>query len=471
MVSFAERVRDAELTPAFRFPLDARAFPTWNGIRVSDVESSGQRVPFPRTLSTSSVHFPEHERKPWQRDLLKWFVPVSIALHLMWALPWAAILSALLKALGVQTGPVHWKDVDAPTVIPIDIDSLDEGSTVSAPPPEPVGTQGTGPGPGVAADAGPPDAEAGAPDAAPDAQPSDGGDAGDAGGPPRVKDPNALAGGLNSLKPPNKEVHVSVLVRMDHLRAHPIGKQLGAKLLKIEQWKPFFEGTGIDPVKDLDALYAFGPRFHETSRVSAIIAHNKPDEAMAVVIQGLAKKFPGSEWIGDEEVPAFRANIDKADRVVVMLPGGLIITPPDGEKQSIALARQLVKKKKKVGDTLPKGDSDLIVSAFLTKPSNVLTAIPEDLHDVHVTIRTRKDNGGVLDMDAKAKDEKHAKDDADAIKKLIEGYVPKGFVGVIARKYVDGYTVVAEGDVVHVHHELDGDRVETIWSLLNAGGL
>jgi hypothetical protein len=188
-------------------------------------------------------------------------------------------------------------------------------------------------------------------------------------------------------------------------------------------------------------------------------------------MQGLAKKIPGSEWIGDEEVPAFRANIDKADRVIVMLPGGLIITPPDGEKQSIELARQLVRKKKKVGDTLPKGEPDLIVSSYIAKPSNVLTAIPEDLKDVHITIKKRKDNGGVLDMDAKAKDEKQAKDDVEVVKKLIEGYVPKGFIGVIARKYVDGYTVTAEGDVIHVHHELDGDRVETVWGLLNAGGL
>ena len=58
-------------------------------------------------------------------------------------------------------------------------------------------------------------------------------------------------------------------------------------------------GTGIDPVKDIDVLYAFGPRFHETSRVSVIVGHNKPDEAMALVLQGLNKHFKG-EWIGDE---------------------------------------------------------------------------------------------------------------------------------------------------------------------------
>ncbi len=419
-------------------------------------------------------------RAPLRRDLLPWFLPASIALHFMWALPWARILMALLHLLGVQSGDVHWKDVDAPTVIPIEIDEIDE-ATVEAPPEGPLGPAGTGPGPGpVAADGGLDAADAmsdagdAATDAADDAKP--GGDAGapDGGGdagPIRVKDPNALAGGLNALKPPNKEVHVSVLVRMDHLRKHPIGPQLGPRLLKIEQWKPFFEGTGLDPVRDLDVLYAFGPRFHETSRVSAIVAHNKPDEAMALVLEGVSKKFPGSEWIGEDQIAAFRAKIDGADRVLVQLPGGLIITPPDGEKQSLDIARQLVKKKKTVASVLPKGDKDLIVSSYLTKPSNVLTAIPEDLHDVHVTIRALPDGGGRLDLDAKAKDEKHAKDDAEAVKKLIEGFVPKGFIGLIARKYVEGYTVVADGDVVRVHHELDGDRVMTVWSLLTGGGL
>lgn len=430
-------------------------------------------------MSTTSYSAPDPNAEPRNaalaRDLLPWFVPVSIALHLVWALPWAAVLTALLKLLGMQTGDVHWKDVDAPTVIPIDLD-FDEGPVMDEPPPgatDPSTAPTAGPGP-KAFDAGP---ETAAPpgDAGPDApdapMPDAGSDAGDAGGPPRVKDPNALAGGLNALKPPNKEVHVSVLVRMDHLRTHPIGKQLGTRLVRIEQWKPFFDGTGLDPVRDFDALFAFGPRFHETSRVSAIIAHNKPDVAMTLVLQGVSKRFKGSEWIGDDDVPAFRAKIDGADRVVVQLPGGLIITPPDGEKQSIDLARQLVKKKRKVGDALPKGDPDLIVSSFLTKPSNVLTAIPDDLRDVHVTIRSRKDGGGVLDMDAKAKDAKTASDDAATIKKLIEGYVPKGFIGMIARKYVEGYTVTADGDVLRVHHELDGERVESVWGLLTAGGL
>lgn len=403
------------------------------------------------------------------RDLFQRFLPLSFALHFFWALPWAAILTALLKLLGMKTGDVHWKDVDAPTVIPIDLD-FDEGPVEAPNPPEPAAdpTKGPGADAGLVAEtsveAGPSD---GGNDAAP--KPDAGSETGDAGGPPRVKDPNALAGGLAAFKPPNKEVYVSMLVRMDHLRTHFVGKQLGSRLLKIGQWRPFFDGTGIDPVRDFDAMFVFGPRFYETSRVSAIIVHNKPDLGMTVVMQDVSKRL-GGEWIGDEEVPAFRAKIDGAPRVMVQIPGGLIVTPPDGEKQSLELAHNMVRKHKKINDALPKTDSDLIVSAFVAKPSNVLTAIPDDLHDVHLTVRRRKDDGGSLDMDAKAKDAKTAKEDVETIKKLIDSFVPKGLIGMVARKYVDGYTVTADGDVLLVHHELDGDKVESVWGLLTAGG-
>jgi hypothetical protein len=410
-------------------------------------------------------------------DLLARFLLASFGLHSLTVLPWARILAWMLVGLGMRPSPVEWKKdtADAPTVIPIDLDQLDDGKPDlpnQPEPPRPVGTSDPTGGQLVTGDAGPPVPEAGPGDAgaeggleagvgdaasdAPDAAPVK---------PKRIKDPNALAGGLEGIKPKSKEVNVSVLVRMDHLRAHPIGKQLGGKLAKIPEWKPFFDGTGIDPVRDLDALYANGPRFHETSRVTAIIVHNKPDIALTLVLQGMYKAYKG-EWIGDEDVPAFRAKIDKADRAVVQIPGGLIVTPLDGEKQAFEIARAMVKKKKRASDMVPKGDADLVLGAYMRKPSNVLTAIPEDLHDTNITIRLRKDNGTILDLDAKAKDEASAKADATAVAKLIESAVPKGFIGVLARKYVAGYTVDADGDVVRFHHELDGDKLETAWSLL-----
>ena len=244
----------------------------------------------------------------------------------------------------------------------------------------------------------------------------------------------------------------------DHLALHgTLSHGAAIRLLKFSYL--------LDP--EADAIYANGPRFRETSRVTAILVHNKPDLAMTLVLQGVNKGAKG-EWIGDDDVPAFRAKIDKADRVFVQIPGGLIVTPPDGEKQAFEIARAMVKKKRRAADMVPKGDPDLIMGSYMRQPSNVLTAIPADLHDLNITIRLRKDLGTILEADAQAKDATSAKDDAVTLGKLIESAVPKGFVGMLARKYVAGYTITSDGDVVRFHHELDGDRLESAWTLIGS---
>ena len=414
-------------------------------------------------------------RSPLKRDLLVRFVPVSLALHALTAAPWAKIFAALLHLLGIGSGPVHWKqDVDAPTIIPIDLESFGDDS-VTAPP----GSNGSD-GPVIAVKSGGDGGADGDADGG-DAGPSDAaGDAGDAraggdadaaptdAGPPRVRDPNALAGGLATMTKKG-EVNVSVLVRTDHMRKHEIGVALGGKLAKIEQWRPFFEGSDLDPVRDIDAILAYGPRFYETSRLTAILVHSKPDDAMTIVLRSLAARTPGSEWIGDDQVPAFRGKIDGADRVFVQFPAGIIVTPLDGEKQALDIAHALVAKGKNGHDLLPKGDDDLLVSWYLRKPANVMTDIPEDLEDTHITIRSRPDEGIVLDADAKAKDAKHATEDAAAVRKLVEGHLT-GIQGAIARKWITGYVVEANGDVVRVHHELTGEQVSDIWTMLTTFG-
>ena len=242
---------------------------------MSTIEAEASRNPPGRAPKPRGTH-------PLARDLLAVFVPVSVALHGLTALPWHKIILFVFAALGIGSS-VHWKNdtTDAPTVIPIDLDLLDDDSVTTNEPPNGNGT-GDGIGPKSGADAGsdaPLEAGDGG-DALPGDAPNEGGpgdasgastadaDAGDADAGKRIKDPNALAGGLTGLKPVEGEVNVQVLVRLDHLRAHPLGKSIGAKLTKIEQWKPFLQGTGIDPVTDLDALMAYGPRFYETSRVT-----------------------------------------------------------------------------------------------------------------------------------------------------------------------------------------------------------
>ncbi|GAC1351150.1 MAG: hypothetical protein NVS3B20_05910 [Polyangiales bacterium] len=396
-----------------------------------------------------------------RRDLLARFIPISVLIHAIATAPWLRILGLLLGLLGLHGGPVSWKKVDHPTVIPIDLDSLDDLSP--ADPAANTSADGTRSTSAQAANAdGGADAGAGGDggDAGDGAarEVGDGGDAGDGALPlpPRVRDPNSLAGGLNTLAPHGVEVNVSLLLRMDHLRAHPYAKDIGVELAAIPQWKPFLAGSGIDVMRDIDVMWAFGPRFYDTSRVTAIIVHNRPDEYLTTGLKQVSANLKG-ETIDDDQITAFRARVDGSPRVIVQLRGGLIVTPPDGEEQAMAIARALIKKGKTARDMVPKGERDLIVAWFLRKPSNALTAIPGDLTDTHITIRKRKDNGAVIDGDAKAKDAKHASADVKEIRTLIEASTPS-----LLHSYIEGYTVEANGDVVRVHHEVDFDTLNSL---------
>jgi hypothetical protein len=394
------------------------------------------------------------------RRMLTAFLPLSAALHGLFSAPWPRLIMALLAIFGA-TKSVWQEEPDAPTVIPIDIDALEDLADQE---PAKGATDNPGaPGPGArVGDAGPDvgdaiaDADGGG---IPEAGVQDG--AVDAGGPKRIRDPNALAGGLAGLAPPGKEVNVSMVLRLDHMRTHPNANDVAPLLLKIEQWRPFFENTGLDPMQDIDVLYTFGPRFRETSRVTAVVVHNREDELFATILDGVMAKLEAKK-IEDPDVRAWRVTVDKADRVFVQLPGGLIITPPDGEKQALAIAKTLVAKKRSARLLVPKGEPDLLVGLLLRTPASPMKGIPTDLLDAHVTLRAKKDGGLSGDIDAKAKDEATAKADAKVVADWIEERIPGGPIGFFIRPYVRGYKVESDGNVVRAHHELDGDQVDSV---------
>lgn len=408
---------------------------------------------------------PSIERTARLRDHLLRFVPISLLIHGLTLAPWAALVTALIHLLGIQA-PIHLKDV-APgeTVIPLDLDELDEavvpqraGATDGEPNgPDGVPSAGATPKPSASASASKP---LPAPSTSSSAPPA----------PPRVGDPDRYASGLSALKPKSKEVNVSLWLRMDRLRLHPLGPELGGLFSAIPQWRPFFDGTGIDPVKDVDVIFADGPRFYELSQVTALIVVSCSDDAVLAAMKVVATRGKDVEWPSDAFPAVLHLTLDGAKLVVVQLPGGLLITHPSAEKQAVSQAQKLVAKKRRAKDAVPRSDPELIVSAYLRKPSNVLTAIPDDLVDTHITVRVKKDGAAIADLDAQAKDEKHAKDAVKVGEELIAAYVPKGFLGKMVRKYIDGHTLTSLGTIVHLHHELTLDQLQSIWSLIKLGG-
>ncbi|HEY3234395.1 MAG TPA: hypothetical protein VGJ84_06745, partial [Polyangiaceae bacterium] len=143
-----------------------------------------------------------------------------------------------------------------------------------------------------------PIADAGAPDAAPDAKAS-ASDAGDAGGP--LGDPVALSGLAGKIVDSN--ANVRLVIYTENIRSHPLAPRIGKMLSSIYQWRDFFGPTGLDPVRDIDRILIAGPQLRDSSQVAAVIKYNVSDQRMHQAVDALVQRdTEGGKWL-DAGVP------------------------------------------------------------------------------------------------------------------------------------------------------------------------
>ena len=159
--------------------------------------------------------------------------------------------------------------------------------------------------------------DAAPPDAGPDAPPPP---------PKEPKEPIADNKAVQELsKNPN---NVQIILVGSRLREHPVGAKLGALLPTLKQWEPFFKGSGINPIDDMDAMVITGPQVRISGEVIAIMKFNIDMTRVEQTIQALADRSKG-EKLEDTPVPAWKATADKGVRLFAIVPQkGLLYVLP-----------------------------------------------------------------------------------------------------------------------------------------------
>ncbi|PKN44663.1 MAG: hypothetical protein CVU63_10075, partial [Deltaproteobacteria bacterium HGW-Deltaproteobacteria-20] len=170
------------------------------------------------------------------------------------------------------------------------------------------------------------------PDASPAAAPEAGtvgAEAGvpEAGGSRPIRDPIGLAGDARRIAP--QDPNVSLLIYPERIRSHRLANQFAPTLTKLRNWRNFFGGTELDPVRDTDRILLAGPQLRDSSRVVAVVRYNVPQERVRAAIDVVVKRS-GGRW-ENKRVPVAKANVDGAERYFVLTgPGVLVVVPPDG---------------------------------------------------------------------------------------------------------------------------------------------
>lgn len=260
-----------------------------------------------------------------------------------WLLWIALALSAALHVLTgvVIGGAVSLPELDVELQIPVDVElgmteeiaAAPEPAPLSEGAPEPVESGRARPR-GERLDAGAPEAGA-----------SDGGeDRGDANAPADGATPDAApglpvdAGPAGTRLPPGAQI--AVRVDMTRIRASPIAEDVRALLSAIPDWQALLEGSGIDPVTQLDRLLIATPNLQREKLVVAG-RYVGGREVVLEAVQKLAAAQGGeAHWRTRRGIRvAPWLNPDATARVIALVgPAHFTISRPEDLDRLLAIA-------------------------------------------------------------------------------------------------------------------------------------
>ncbi len=382
-------------------------------------------------------------------------VTVAFILHLP-LLP--SNLGAWLQRV-LQGSATDYDDHDAAAIIPIDLDLMNEEPSPTAagtPPPPPAGEPPPAPAAPTAdgttiVDAGAPRAtpvDAGAADAATDAEaprkprpPSDAGIADDAGpiadaGPPSMRDPIAAAGGAGKISA--KDPNVQVLIAGNVIRKHQLGAAFARILVLIPEWHQFFADSPIDPIRDLNHLLITAPRFRgDTSKVVAVMDFNVPEAKIKAAVDLVVNNVNG-EWLDDAPVPTAHARVAGGDRLFALVPSKrlLVVLPFEAKDQLEGLKKSKGFPNSKVGIAIS------MVSP--ARPFRGLFALPDTLKWLRIAVTPTADGGADVALEGGDASEKDAQKHAPEITKAFDQVRVVSLV-ITTLELVDHTEFVAEG--------------------------
>lgn len=396
------------------------------------------------------------------------------------------IPNALFRWLGIvlDARDIAANDVDGEAIIPIDLD-LELHGGAAEPAPSNATPPSSDPGSAGEADAAPPPKPKPRPKPAPDAgddaatdgpsdAPSgDGGDASpppvasaepdagdaappeiavvtppqDAGAPPaKLKDPVGAAGDPSRIA--GKDPNVQVLLAGDRLRSHALGATFSGLLTALPEWAEFFDGTGVDPIKDFDHVLLAGPQFKDFRKVVAVMDYNCPEKKARDAMATIVLRTKGS-WLEGAPVAAIQFTLarDQGERILAIVPQKhlLVLLPKEAKEQLVNLKT-----------TKPFAKSSVGILLSMVTPSRAFrglpVAIPESLKWLRLSVTPQPNGEADVDLEALDASAAEAARHAPELTRAIEG-IRRVDLGLFAIEVIDHTELVAQGDLIrgHVH--------------------
>ena len=384
------------------------------------------------------------------------------------------LLHGLIYFLVMTFGTVPDLDFEFEMPTEIEFGMTDEleaagGGFDAPPPPEQVAaetTDGEG-GEGAAADAGPPKPDAGPPDAGvPDAGPlvAEAETDEEGAGAEEGEDESTLPAGAQ----------IAIRIDMARVRASALNEDVRRLMAAIPDWQLLLEGSGLDPLDDLDRLLIASPNL-QRSRLVLAGRHSHPDGGTDYIREVVAHfaeaRGVDAPWSEQEGVPvAPWPNEDQTERVIAIVgPRHFVIARPEdlGTILAIAVAREEADDDEQVeeargADALLSMGEEEALSIEVEGARNFVRGRMEHIPE-RIRIAVSEDaNHAVLGGRARYEDESTAEAAYEYWEERRERYSRTLLVG----GYVRDLELAADGRFVSIDHRLSIGQARLLLSFL-----
>lgn len=374
---------------------------------------------------------------------------VALVVALLLHLPFLPLRVFDWARIALFGDPADYDDPDAGAIIPIDLDLQVRDLVAESPPPAPPPP----PTPAKPVPTGERLADAGAPrdTAKHPAEPVPLNHA-----PRPLVDPVSAAGDAGKIAA--KDPNIQILLAGNVLRKHALGPWAAGLLVQIPEWRAFFEGSPIDPIRDLDHLLITAPRFRgDTSKVVAVMDVNLSPALTREAVDLMLRRTHGV-WLEGTPVTTARARVGGAARLFALVPEHRLLVVLPAEAMD-----QLGRLKHRKGF---RNSAEGVVVSMVTpaRPFKGFFPLPETLKWLRLALTPTADGGADLALDAGDRSSAEAQTDAAAMTREIEARRKIDVLGLASVEIVGPVTFAAEGDVIRGRTHLPAQKLQLIMS-------
>ncbi len=254
------------------------------------------------------------------------------------------------------------------------------------------------------------------------------------------------------------DAKVTMILYMERVRNHALAPRLG----NLEAIGEAFQGTDIDPVKDVDRVTLAARTARSKEHAIAVAEHHvEPERVKRAIGQLVAQSGAEGRWLESYPFPAAEVMVrDRHTAVLAVTPTLLVVTSPQHAKRAAALSES---------GGVPDPVNQAAIVADANEPSTSLDApgmppVPPTMHHLYAEVTLRDDGGADLAIDGESSTDTQAQADAAQLTADVEKASTVN-VAFFKFKAFEPIVFTSEGTMVHARRTVSKTELDALLSL------